>query len=696
MIESKPILERRIWPGIRLAHALLGGIVLLSVVLHFSNLSAIGDANLYYTAAVKSMLRSWRNFFFVAAEPGGSVSVDKPPLGLWVEAAFAWVLGVSGFSTSLPNMLAGVLSVPLLYALVSRQAGRFAGLAAALVLVITPVALATDRNNTMDGLLVLTLLLAAWAFWLAAERGGLGWLLLGALLVGLGFNIKMLQAFLPLPAFYALYVSGAPIRWRGKLVSLALATVLLLIVSFAWALAVDLTPADERPYVGSSQDNTVTELIIGHNGLARLFNPRAGNPPGQAPAGPAPVRPVNPPPGALEACSGRVAGDLCSFRQPNGALVQGRCAHPPADERLACIPPQPGGIRPPPGALGDGPGLSPNPSQSGGTPFSQETGLPGIWRFFVFPLSKQMSWLLPYALLGLFAALAAARRTGRLAAQTLSERHKALILWGGWLLTCLIFFSSVEGIFHAYYTIMLAPPLGALVGMGAAQALDWHLRRAVGLLWVIVISAVTLAFQVFAALQYGYRGGWLYFAGLVFLAGAALSIWPLGRKVGFGLLFGSVLLIPLYWTGMTAFDPRPNASLPTASSPSPGQPGPPVGGGGPAVEGDLLAYLQAHTQDVEYLIAVPSAQLGAPLVLATGRPVLYLGGFSGGDPVIDAAGLAKMVQEGRLRYVLFSPQSPKVEIARWLASACQVVPQFDGDQVAAAPGQQRPVLYRCE
>lgn len=72
---------------------------------------SIGDANAYYTAAVKSMLPSWRNFFFVAAEPGGSVTVDKPPLGFWIEAAFASILDVSGFSTSLPNILAGVFAI---------------------------------------------------------------------------------------------------------------------------------------------------------------------------------------------------------------------------------------------------------------------------------------------------------------------------------------------------------------------------------------------------------------------------------------------------------------------------------------------------------------------------------------------------------------------------------------------------------
>jgi len=121
---NKPFRTRKLVLGITPAQMLLVGIMLLSLVLHFVNLQAIGDANTYYSASVESMLKSWHNFFFVAAEPGGSVTVDKPPLGLWVEAAFAFFLGVSGVSVSLPNIIAGVLSVPLLYHLVKKHWGE--------------------------------------------------------------------------------------------------------------------------------------------------------------------------------------------------------------------------------------------------------------------------------------------------------------------------------------------------------------------------------------------------------------------------------------------------------------------------------------------------------------------------------------------------------------------------------------------
>ena len=177
---TNPVVNKRVL-GLPLTVILLSGIVLLAAFLRFYNLDALGDGNLYYTAAVESMLDSWHNFFFVSFEPGGSVTVDKPPLGFWIQAGSAALFGVNGFALALPQALAGVLSILVLYALVRRFFGVWPGLVAALVLAVMPVAVSTERNNTIDGLLVLALLLAAWAFVLATERASLGWLLLGLL-----------------------------------------------------------------------------------------------------------------------------------------------------------------------------------------------------------------------------------------------------------------------------------------------------------------------------------------------------------------------------------------------------------------------------------------------------------------------------------------------------------------------------------
>ncbi len=258
----------------------LAAILLLSAFLNLYDLTGEGYVNYYYSAAVKNMLTSWSNFFFVSFD-AGFVSVDKPPLGLWIQAASAYLLGFSGLSVLLPQAIAGVLSVALLHHLIRRTFGPVAGLLAALALALTPIVVATSRNNTMDMLVVLAVLLAAWAFLAAAERGRLSLLLLGAVMVGIGFNVKTLQAFLVLPAFYLLYLLAArTVLWR-RLLHLGIATVVLLAVSLSWALAVDLTPSDQRPYVGGSEGDSALDLAFGYNGLERLLGRnQPGGPPG--------------------------------------------------------------------------------------------------------------------------------------------------------------------------------------------------------------------------------------------------------------------------------------------------------------------------------------------------------------------------------------------------------------------------------
>ncbi len=230
-----------------------------------------GYGNLYYAAAVKSMLMSWHNFFFVSFDPSGFISVDKPPLGLWVQAMSAKVFGFNGLSLLLPQALAGVLSVVVLYHLVCRIWGSAAAALAALLFALTPIVVATNRNNTMDSLLVLTVLFATWAASRAAETGHLRPLLLCAALVGLGFNTKGLQAYLVLPSFVLPYALSAAARPRVRIAHLALASLVLLGISSSWATIVDLTPPAQRPFVGSSNHNSELDLLLGYDGLDRLL-----------------------------------------------------------------------------------------------------------------------------------------------------------------------------------------------------------------------------------------------------------------------------------------------------------------------------------------------------------------------------------------------------------------------------------------
>jgi 4-amino-4-deoxy-L-arabinose transferase-like glycosyltransferase len=255
----------------------LGAILVLSVFLNFFHLGEnhFGDittaVNSYYAAAVQSMSVNWHNFFFAAFDPAGFLAIDKPPLGFWVQVISTRFFGFSAWSLLAPEALAGVGAVAMLYILVRRIFGPNAGLIAALALALTPISVLTSRNNTIDSMLVLVLLLAAWTLSLAAETGRLRWLLLSALLVGLGFNIKMLEAYLVLPAFALTYLLSAPRRWRVRWLHLFLAGVLLLIVSFSWMTLVDLVPPTQRPYVSSTQSDSELELALGYNGLGRAF-----------------------------------------------------------------------------------------------------------------------------------------------------------------------------------------------------------------------------------------------------------------------------------------------------------------------------------------------------------------------------------------------------------------------------------------
>ncbi|MGE3911148.1 MAG: glycosyltransferase family 39 protein, partial [Chloroflexota bacterium] len=165
------------------------GIVALSAALNIVWLNREAYGNTYYAAAVKSMGTSWPAFFYASFDAGGFVTVDKPPVGLWVQAASVKLFGFSGLSLLLPQAIAGVLSVVLLWWLVRRAYGPAAGLIAGLALAVTPISVVTFRNNTMDGQLILVLLLAVWAGSLAAEQGRLRLLLLCAALVGLGYNV---------------------------------------------------------------------------------------------------------------------------------------------------------------------------------------------------------------------------------------------------------------------------------------------------------------------------------------------------------------------------------------------------------------------------------------------------------------------------------------------------------------------------
>ncbi|MER7081381.1 4-amino-4-deoxy-L-arabinose transferase [Saccharopolyspora kobensis] len=286
----------------------LGAICAVAALLY---LWGIGSSwgNSYYSAAVKSMSQSFEAFFFGSFDPVGVVTVDKPPMALWLQVLSVEVFGFNRFAVLLPQAAAGVAAVFLLHRAVRRWAGEHAALLAALVLALSPITVVINRDNNPDTLLVLLVVAAACAMTRAFEsRRATGWVALAAFLVGCGFLTKMLQAWMVLPAFIAAYWLGGRAGWARRLLDLGIAAVVLLVSSFWWVAVTALWPSP-KPFIGGSEDGSAWDLVFGYNGFGRIFG--AGGGPGGGFSGSA---------GLLRMANEQLAGQI-SWLLPLCALV---------------------------------------------------------------------------------------------------------------------------------------------------------------------------------------------------------------------------------------------------------------------------------------------------------------------------------------------------------------------------------------
>ena len=224
-----------------------------------------------YGAAARSMSESWHDFIFGAFDPAGTVTVDKLPGALWLQALSLRIFGFHIWALVLPQVVEGVLTILVLYRAVRRLAGPAAGLTAAAVLAVTPITVLLSRGNVSDSLLILLLVLAADATSAALFTGSLRQLLLAGVWVGLAFQAKMIQAWLALPALAAAYLLAAPAaKLRTRCAHVALAGLVTAVVSLSWMTAVSLVPSQDRPYVDGSPDDSVYTQVFDYNGLGRL------------------------------------------------------------------------------------------------------------------------------------------------------------------------------------------------------------------------------------------------------------------------------------------------------------------------------------------------------------------------------------------------------------------------------------------
>ncbi|MFD5582206.1 ArnT family glycosyltransferase [Streptomyces sp. NPDC127063] len=253
------------------------GLLLATGLLYLYDLSASGWANSFYSAAVQAGSKSWKAFFFGSLDAADAITVDKPPASLWPMELSVRLFGLNSWAILVPEVLMGVATVAVVYAAVRRRSGPVAGLIAGAVLALTPVAALMFRFNNPDAMLALLMATACYLVVRALEDGRTKWLVWAGVAIGFAFLAKTLQAFLILPPLALVYAVCGPVRLRRRLGQLALATVALVVAGGWWVAIVELWPASSRPYIGGSQNNSFLELTFGYNGLGRLNGEETGS-----------------------------------------------------------------------------------------------------------------------------------------------------------------------------------------------------------------------------------------------------------------------------------------------------------------------------------------------------------------------------------------------------------------------------------
>jgi 4-amino-4-deoxy-L-arabinose transferase-like glycosyltransferase len=598
-------------------HVGLVAVLVLSGVLEFVNLAQNGFANIYYSAAVKSMLRSWHNFVFVSADPNGLITIDKPPLALWLQAASAKLFGFNALSLLIPEAVCAVLAVALMYRIIAPRFGAIAGLGSALCLAVFPAFVAVGRDNGVDPLLILLMLASCWAGLAAIESGRVRTLILCAALVGLAFETKSLAAMLCVPGIGVAYLVCAPGRLRRRMGALAAVGVVLAVVALAWPLFVDLTSASQRPFVGGSgAANSELQLELGYNGFGRVVGESGG-------------------PGTKHLFSPE---ELFPLIRP-GLTVPSTAAERRYDRAHPNPPPAP--PIPPVG------GPAAQTRFTAPIPFA---GTASPTRIFASALGDQAGWTVPLAIAALLAmALMIRARRDRFAA--------AVLVFGGWMLAELAVLDFSDGIVHPYYASALAPGLAAIVGAGgvALYRLTRDLRgwRGLGALALAAVGiGATVAIQLLLIARERYPTWWrlplvvLVAIALVFLLAArSRRGWAIAAAVT------ALLVAPAVYSASVWRAPV-NGTFPAAGPYSN------AGYGGDGVTPGILAddrvlirYLAAHGETAPYPLLTQSSNPAATLILL-GLHASSEGGYGSSDEAMSNDQLATLVAAGKARYVL--------------------------------------------
>ena len=688
-IAAAPARRRRL-------HRPPAGLVVVTVVSFTLNAWALnlnGLGNQYYAAATRSMTGSWSNFIFASLDPGGFITVDKPPVALWIAALTARVFGVNSWSLLLPSALAGAAAVALLWCIVRPRFGTVAATVAGLVLALSPVNVAVNRLNIPEPFLILFLVAAAWATLKAVEASG---------------------AFAP--------ANRRPEALRGarslcgeRSGALAPANRMPEALRGTRSLCGErsgaLAPANRMPEAlrrRTSQWAGWVVLAGAFVGLAFNTKMLAAYIPGPAFALALVVGVAGMSAGAWWARAKRLvvllastlacslpwifAVDVLAGSHPfiggstDGTVLDLVLGY----NGLGRVNGGAGMV----GGAGGGPGGGPGGGAGPGGIFG---GTAGPWRLFSDAVGGQVAWLLPLAVAAAVASLWLWRND--------RVRRAHVALWAGWLGLFAVVFSKAEGTFHSYYTSALVPGLAALIGIGAAAIVPLVRQNRAWLAVIGAAGAATLALQLGLSGRLPGFYGWTRVP-LVLLAGAALSVvvhglaTRRGRTVlaGLGLGLAALLVSPTAWAISETANPVLNSTLPQAG-PRAGTAGSSFGSASSNGDPELAAWLDAHTDGETWALVVGSAQTASGLIADQGVSVMALGGFMGTDQTLSVDEFADLVDAGAVRYVLVSGGGPgggmggmgggSSPVLTAVASACPVV--GDADLPAAYAGS----LYDC-
>jgi 4-amino-4-deoxy-L-arabinose transferase-like glycosyltransferase len=649
----------------RWARPALLTLLAFTAVLYLAGLSRNGWANDFYAAAVQAGTRSWKAFFFGSFDSASFITVDKTPASLWVMELSARVFGLNYWSVLVPQALEGVATVGLLYTTVRRWSGPAAGIIAAGVLAITPVAVLMFRFNNPDALLVLLMTAAAYAMTRAIESGRTRWIVLAGALLGFGFLTKMLQAFLVLPAFALVYLIAGPPRLGRRIWQLVAGGAALVAAAGWWVVIVQLTPAADRPYIGGSTSNSVLQLALGYNGFGRLTGNETGSVGGGGAGGPGGGGGMWGGPASVFRLFRAEFGGQISWLLPAALIalvtllwIGGRGARTDRTRAAALLW---GGWLLVTGAV-----------------FSYMDGI--IHPYYMIALAPAIGALTGIAAVALWRARAAVVARATLAGALIVTAIWAFVLLDrspAWL----------SGLRPAILVLGLAAAAAVLAGPWlAGRAGTWPGRAALLALPVPLALAAALGAPLASSIDTAATAH----TGAIPSAGPATASsggpggfggGGFGGARGFGAAGGTGTR---HFPGGVAGTGRGPAGAGARGFPS-GTAGRPAGAGGPAggagstrgfpaglggrgaggggglggdtqVSAAMTTLLTSGAAGYQWVAATVGAESAAPFQLASGEPIMAIGGFNGTDPTPTLAAFKALVAAHKIHYFIGANQ----------------------------------------